>query len=335
MSFYNYRDYDPLNGFDEDLNEIDEPKTTELTYNTKKDLEIYKKCCEKIYKEFKITNIDLFCEMYKEYEESKKVTSKKSEPLGNEAFNENYLKESEEIKEDYYYEEEKDESESECEDDDKIKDPDYEYESETSESDYEYESESESECEDDDKIKDPDYESESESETSESESETSESDYEEEKDESEDDDDKIKDPDYEYESENNSSEYDSDYDSENDFENEATNNDKYRYSLKIIKFCECGSNTTKYISNEQDIINFLYDEFFYRYQEYCGDVEADIYSVIKRVMFLMTQYNVYDDYNTWNDREYVLSKQTTSGFFLSRSEEFRKNIKIIDLFELC
>ena len=128
MSFYNYRDYDPLNGFDEELNEIDEPKTTELTYNTEKDLEIYKKCCEKIYKEFKITNIDRFCEMYKEYEESKKVTSKKSEQLGNE-----------EIKEDYYYEEEKDDSDSDSEDDDKIKDPDYEYESETSESDYEEE----------------------------------------------------------------------------------------------------------------------------------------------------------------------------------------------------
>jgi len=326
MSFYNYRDYDPLNGFDEDLNEVDEPKTTELTYNTKKDLEIYKKCCEKIYKEFKITNIDRFCEMYKEYEESKKVTSKKSEPLGNE-----------EIKEDYYYEEEKDESDSDCEDDDKIKDPDYEYDYESDYEEEKDESETSESEDDDDKIKDPDYESESESETSESDYEEEikeDSNYEEEKDESEDDD-KIKDPDYEYESENNSSEYDSDYDSENDFENEATNNDKYRYSLKIIKFCECGSNISKYISNEQDIINFLYDEFFYRYQEYCGDVEANIKDIIKRVMFLMTQYNVYDDYNTWNDREYVLSKQTTSGFFLSRSEECRKNIKIIDLFELC
>jgi hypothetical protein len=238
MSFYNYRDYVPLNGFDEDLNE-------------------------------------------------------------------KYLKE------------EKDESEYE-DDDDKIKDPDYEYEDETSESESDYEEEIKEDSDYEEEIKED-------------------SDYEEEKDksESEDDDDKIKDPDYEYESENNSSEYDSDYDSENDFENEATNNDKYRYSLKIIKFCECGSNTTKYISREQDIINFLCDEFFYRYQEYCGDVEANIKDIIKRVIFLMTQYNVYDDYNTWNDREYVLSKHTTSGFFLSRSEEFRKNIKIIDLFELC
>lgn len=195
----------------------------------------------------------------------------------------------------------------------------------------ESESESESEVEVDDKIKDPDYEYESE--TSDSDS-----DYEEEKEESEDDD-KIKDPDYEYESNDNSeddsSEYDSEYDSENDFENEVINNDKYRYSLKIIKLCECGSNIIKYISNEQDIINFLYNEFFYRYQEYSGDAEANIKDIIKRVMFLMTQYNVYDDYNTWNDRKYILSKQTISGFFLSKSQEFRKNIKIIDLFEMC
>ena len=120
-----------------------------------------------------------------------------------------------------------------------------------------------------------------------------------------------------------------------EIQNEVINNDKYKYTLKIIKFCECGSNTTKYISREQDIINFLCDEFFYRYQEYCGDVEADIYSVIKKLMFLMSQYNLYDDYNTWNDRQYILSKQTVSGFFLSKSQEYRKNIKIIDLFELC
>ena len=48
----------------------------------------------------------------------------------------------------------------------------------------------------------------------------------------------------------------------------------------------------------------------------------------------MSQYNIYDDYNTWNDRQYILSKQTVSGFFL-KSQEYRKNIKIIDLFELC
>ena len=242
MAFNNYRDYDPLNSFDEEFEEVKQPKTPKFIYNTEKDLEIYKKCCEKIYNEFKITNIDRFCEMYKEYESKK---------------------------EDNYHEEEiKEESDSDSEIDDNVKDPDYEYESDDN-------------------------------------------------------------------SEDDSSEYDSEYDSENDFENEVINNDKYKYNLKIIKFCECGSNTTRYISREQDIINFLCDEFFYRYQEYCGDAEADIYSVIKKLMFLMSQYNVYDDYNTWNDRQYILSKQNVSGFFLSKSQEYRKNIKIIDLFELC
>ena len=289
MAFNNYRDCDPLNSFDEEFEEVKQPNTPKFIYNTKKDLEIYKKCCEKIYNEFKITNIDRFCEMYKEYESKK----------------DNYYEE--EIKEES-------DSESDSENNDDFNDSDYEYESETSDSDSEF---SEEEKEDN-------YYEEEIMEESDSESEI---------------DDNVKDPDYEYESDDNSeddsSEYDSEYDSENDFENEVINNDKYKYTLKIIKFCECGSNTTKYLSREQDIINFLCDEFFYRYQEYCGDVEADIYSVIKKLMFLMSQYNVYDDYNTWNDRQYILSKQTVSGFFLSKSQEYRKNIKMFDLFELC
>ena len=68
----NYRNYDPLNGFDEELEEVKQQKSPKFIYNSEKDLEIYKKCCEKIYNEFKITNIDHFCDMYKKYEESKK-----------------------------------------------------------------------------------------------------------------------------------------------------------------------------------------------------------------------------------------------------------------------
>ena len=63
MAFNNYREYDPLNGFDE----VKQLKNPNFIYNTEKDLEIYKKCCEKIYNEFNITNIDRFCEIYKEY----------------------------------------------------------------------------------------------------------------------------------------------------------------------------------------------------------------------------------------------------------------------------
>jgi len=359
MSINKYRNYDPLNGFDEEYQEVKQPNTPKFTYTSEKDLEIYKKCCEKIYNDFKITNIDRFCDMYKDYVESKKVEKE-----------DNYY--GEEIKEES--ESSDSESDSESERDDDIKDPDYQYEStDSSDSDSDSsDSDSESEKEDnyygeeikeesdfdsdtsdsDDDIKDPDYHYES-TDSSDSDSDFSESDSESEKEdnyygeeikeesessdsesdsESERDDD-IKDPDYQYESDD-SSEYDSEYDSENDFENDAINNDNYIYSLKITKILEYGTSKNK-ISNKGDIMNFLYNEFFYRYQEYCGDNDADICDIIEKMMVLMLEYNVYDDYYTWNDRQYSLSKQSYSGYFLSKSQDYRKNIKLFDLFELC
>ena len=114
-------------------------------------------------------------------------------------------------------------------------------------------------------------------------------------------------------------------------------NDDSLYKLKFtrpIKYTIPPLYTTKdYLKKEEEMSKFLCDTLFYRYIEFTGDTNSDVKNIIEKLMILMLTYNVHDDYFTFNDIEYVLDKGIKNYCLLSSQK--RKNIKLIELFEMC